>query len=244
MIVGLDHVAVSAADLETGVRAFTALLGREPQRVDGEAWFQLPNMALRLVPGDADVLTALGLRSDDPEADQTLMTRRGLTPAGAGLDVAGVAVMLTPVHDRPISPPTAEVASAVAGLDHVVIRTRNIDRAVANFGGRLGLDLRLDRANEAWGARQLFFRCGGAVIEFGASLKAPASDEPDSFGGLAWRVLDPDAAHARIAAAGFDVSEVRTGRKPGTKVFTVRSGVPGAPSLMIQQGAEGGAGAD
>jgi hypothetical protein len=46
-------------------------------------------------------------------------------------------------------------------------------------------------------------------------------------------VADPDAARERIAEAGFDVSEVRTGRKPGTKVFTVRSGVPGAPTLML-----------
>ena len=38
---------------------------------------------------------------------------------------------------------------------------------------------------------------------------------------------------ALTAKAGFDVSEVRAGRKPGTKVFTVRSGVPGAPTLML-----------
>ena len=51
--------------------------------------------------------------------------------------------------------------------------------------------------------------------------------------GMAWRVKDPVAAQARIAAAGFDVSEVRTGRKPGTRVFTIRSGVAGAPALML-----------
>jgi catechol 2,3-dioxygenase-like lactoylglutathione lyase family enzyme len=127
----------------------------------------------------------------------------------------------------------------LTGLDHVVIRTANIDRAVANFGGRLGLDLRLDRANEQWGARQLFFRCGEGVVEFGASLKAPASDAPDSFGGLAWRVTDAEAAQARIAAAGFDVSEVRTGRKPGTKTFTVRDAPGGVPTIMIQQSPQG-----
>ena len=53
-------------------------------------------------------------------------------------------------------------------------------------------------------------------------------------GGLAWRVSDPHAAQARLAAAGIDVSEVRKGRKPGTEVFTVRSGVPGAPYLMLK----------
>jgi hypothetical protein len=76
------------------------------------------------------------------------------------------------------------------------------------------------------------------VFEVGASLTAPVTDEPDRWGGLAWRVTDPDAARARIAAAGFDVSEVRKGRKPGTRVFTVRSGPPGLPALFIEQGGQ------
>jgi hypothetical protein len=41
---------------------------------------------------------------------------------------------------------------------------------------------------------------------------------------------------ARLATAGFDVSEVRDGRKPGSRVFTVRSGVVGAPALVVEQG--------
>ena len=123
--------------------------------------------------------------------------------------------------------------ASVSALDHIVVQTTNAERAVALYGGRLGLDLRLDRANEQWRARQLFFRVGGAVVEVGASLKAPVSDAKDKFGGLAWRVKDPQAARARIAAAGIDVSEVRKGRKPGTHVFTVRSGTGGVPTLML-----------
>ena len=137
----------------------------------------------------------------------------------------------------PLSEPTGGEGAAVSELDHVVINTANPDRALAIYGAKLGLDLRLDRSNDQWGVRQLFFRCGSAVVEMGASLKTPVSDAPDRFGGLAWRVTDADAARARIAAAGFDVSEVRAGRKPGTKVFTLRSGVPSAPALLIQQNA-------
>lgn len=129
--------------------------------------------------------------------------------------------------------PAAYGDASVSALDHIVVQTTNPERAVALYGGRLGLDLRLDRANEQWGARQLFFRCGGAVVEVGASLKAPVSDAKDKFGGLAWRVKDAEAARARIAAAGIDVSEVRKGRKPGTSVFTVRSGAGGVPTLML-----------
>jgi catechol 2,3-dioxygenase-like lactoylglutathione lyase family enzyme len=123
--------------------------------------------------------------------------------------------------------------ASVADLDHIVVQTTHAERAVALYGGRLGLDLRLDRSNAQWGARQLFFRAGTAMVEIGASLKAPVSDAKDSFGGLAWRVKDAHAARARMAAAGIDVSEVRTGRKPGTSVFTVRSGTGGVPTLML-----------
>ena len=79
----------------------------------------------------------------------------------------------------------------------------------------------------------MFFRCGGTVVEIGARAGQAASEGPDRLSGLAWRVTEPDAAQARLSTAGFDVSEVRVGRKPGTKVFTVRSGVPGAPTLML-----------
>ena len=133
----------------------------------------------------------------------------------------------------PVAPATVAEDAAVGTLDHIVIQTPNPERAVALYGGRLGLDLRLDRSNEQWGARQLFFRCGGAIVEIGASLKTPVSEAPDKFGGLAWRVRDPESARARIAAAGLDVSELRKGRKPGTSVFTVRSGTGGVPTLML-----------
>ena len=148
----------------------------------------------------------------------------------------GVAIFM--VENKPDAAkwPTAPAKfgdASVAALDHIVVQTQNAERAVALYGGRLGLDLRLDRSNEQWGARQLFFRAGNAVVEIGASLKAPVSDAKDKFGGLAWRVKDAEAARARIAAAGIDVSEVRKGRKPGTSVFTVRSGTGGVPTLML-----------
>jgi catechol 2,3-dioxygenase-like lactoylglutathione lyase family enzyme len=153
-----------------------------------------------------------------------VMARRKSTGGPAQFFVAPPSFVVTEPQTSP---------EQVSGLDHIVVNTRNCERALAHYGARLGLDLRLDRTNEQWGARQLFFRCGGAVVEVGASLKLPRSDDPDRYGGLAWRVADPEAARARIAAAGLDVSEVRKGRKPGTHVFTVRSGTGGVPTLML-----------
>jgi len=153
----------------------------------------------------------------------------------------GLSMMLIQAEAAPwpISPPTAGEADAVASVDHIVVRSQNADGAVALYGGRLGLDLRLDRANEAWGARQMFFTCADMVVEIGSPFTPdPARlGDHDTLGGLAWRVADPHAAQARLAAAGVDVSEVRKGRKPGTEVFTVRAGVPGAPYLMIKPSA-------
>lgn len=266
MITGLDHVAVAVRDFEAAVDAYRRLLGREPELEprDGadRAWFHLANMALEVIapsgPGPAGDrvrarLDAAGegqwiaaFQVDDLAAASQLASRRGLeTEAVATVTrvrAAGLDFVLTPgrIGATP-SPPTTTEAAAVAALDHVVVHTPNPDRALALYGARFGLDLRLDRANAQWGARQLFFRCGGAVFEVGASLKAPVTDEPDRFGGLAWRVTDPDAVQARIAAAGFDVSEVRTGRKPGTKVFTVRDAPGGVPTIVIQQNAEAAA---
>ena len=260
MITGLDHVAIAVRDFDAAVDGYRRLLGREPELEprDGadRAWFHLDNMALEVIAASGDGpagdrlrarLEAAGeglwiaaFQSDDVAADARLLARRGLDVEPfrdiARVHAAGLDFVLTPgrIGAQP-SPPTATEAAAVSGLDHVVVHTQNPDRALGLYGAKFGLDLRLDRANEQWGARQLFFRCGGTVFEVGAGLKAPVSDAPDRFGGLAWRVTDPEAAQARIASGGFDVSEVRTGRKPGTQVFTVRSGPPGLPALMISQ---------
>jgi catechol 2,3-dioxygenase-like lactoylglutathione lyase family enzyme len=135
-------------------------------------------------------------------------------------------------HARPLSPETG--AAPAFAMDHVVIQTPAPERAAALYGARLGLDMALDRSNEAWGSRLMFFRCGDMIVEIAHSLKAGAGDGPDKLWGATWRVANADAAQARIAQAGFDVSEVRAGRKPGTKVFTVRNRTCSVPTLMLQ----------
>jgi hypothetical protein len=48
-------------------------------------------------------------------------------------------------------------------------------------------------------------------------------------------VADLDATRARLAAAGVDVSEIRKGRKPGTRVMTVRSGTCGIQTILLER---------
>jgi hypothetical protein len=37
-----------------------------------------------------------------------------------------------------------------------------------------------------------------------------------------------------MAGQKIEVSEIRTGRKPGTRVFTVKDGTLGVPTLVLQ----------
>lgn len=139
--------------------------------------------------------------------------------------------------ERPRSTETAP--SAITGLDHIVIGTPSPERAAALYGARLGLDMALDRTNADWGVRLMFFRCGDMIVEIAHSLKESglkdgAGERPDTFRGLSWRVADIDAAQARLVGAGFNVSEVRTGRKPGTRICTIRDRTSGVPTLLIQ----------
>jgi catechol 2,3-dioxygenase-like lactoylglutathione lyase family enzyme len=122
---------------------------------------------------------------------------------------------------------------SVSGLDHVVIRSPNPERAVALYGGRLGLDFALDRTNADWGSRLLFFVCGGVRVEIGHSLAKGVSDLPDSLWGVAWRVADCTETQARLHAAGVATSDGKSGRRPGSQVLTVRSHTRNVPTIVL-----------
>ena len=134
----------------------------------------------------------------------------------------------------------AGTPDAVSGLDHVVINTANPDRAAALYGARLGLRLALDRSNPDWDMRLMFFRAGGMTIELAHKISAGIGNQPDKLWGLSWRVPDIEAAHARLLDANFAVTSIRAGRRAGTKVFTVRDGTMGVPTLVLS--AEAGLG--
>jgi catechol 2,3-dioxygenase-like lactoylglutathione lyase family enzyme len=139
--------------------------------------------------------------------------------------------------ERPLS--VRSTVASITAMDHVVIATADPERAAALYGARLGLDMALDRSHPDWG-RLMFFRCGDLIVEVVQRPgKDPAVDKAhDRLWGLSWRVADIEATRARLAAAGVDVSEVRTGRKPGTRVLTVRSGTCGIPTLLVERTAK------
>lgn len=205
-------------------------------------------------------LWGLGFATGDLAAAQRRMDRVGITAYGPGVEVStnpetgatrewpSFVTRLRATHgvnlffighpadaaSWPVSPiDGSDEGAAVSGLDHVVVRTPDPERAAALYGARLGLDMKLDRSNPDWGTRLMFFRCGDLVVEVAHDLKTGVSDGPDSLWGLSWRVPDVAATQARLKAAGADVSEVRVGRKPGTSVFTVKDAPGGVPTLII-----------
>ena len=135
-------------------------------------------------------------------------------------------------NERPRSAATAE--ASMTAMDHVVVSTADPERAAALYGARLGLDMALDRSHPDWG-RLMFFRCGDLIVEVVQRPGANLDKAQDKLWGLSWRVTDIDATRARLVSAGVDVSDVRTGRKPGTRVLTVRNGTCGIPTLLVER---------
>jgi catechol 2,3-dioxygenase-like lactoylglutathione lyase family enzyme len=204
-----------------------------------------------LVASRGESLHSLTFRTDDASAFSGALRARGVraTPPQPGeargddgtvrayrtVDLSPRSTRGLPVLavERPSGPDLRDrpepAADSVDALDHVVVRTSDASAALTFYGETLGLRLALDRVIGA--TRMLFFRVGGVTIEI---VEDPAAGPIDTFGGLAYRVRDLEAAHARLGAGGFALSEVRAGAKSGTHVFTVRGGTCGVPTLMLR----------
>lgn len=240
-------------DAATGLRsAFFALANTTLELREAEDAARLGQVGLRLaLAGEgpaaeegeavAEALDARGL------AVERAVARRGEDESGGparvwgGVRLAasssrGLPVELVHGETRAIeSTPQEPDPARITSLDHLVVLSPAADATAAFYGDALGIRLALDKSFEHRGVRLLFFRVAKTTIEIGARLgAAPEPDAPDRFGGLAWQVPDVDALQARLAAEGFDVSETRTGHKPGTRVCTVRDRVHGVPTLLIQ----------
>jgi catechol 2,3-dioxygenase-like lactoylglutathione lyase family enzyme len=171
--------------------------------------------------------------SRDTTSGATLSWKR--TRAATGTTRGVRLFFLELAKERPLSVRTSP--ASVTAMDHVVVATADPERAAALYGARLGLDMALDRSHPDWG-QLMFFRCGDLIVEV---VHRPGKDTDaarDRLWGLSWRVADADATRARLLSDGVEVSEVRAGRKPGTRVLTVRSGTCGIPTLLVERTAK------
>ncbi|WP_439401017.1 VOC family protein [Bradyrhizobium sp. DASA03068] len=170
------------------------------------------------------------VESSDAVTDAVLHWKR--TRAATELTRGVRMFFLELADERPKS--VATDIAPIEGLDHVVVTTEDSERAAALYGARLGLDLALDRSHQDWG-QLMFFRCGDLIVEVVRRPVAGGDATHDRLWGLSWRVADIDATRARLIAAGLDVSEVRTGRKPGTRIMTVRNGTCGIQTVLLER---------
>lgn len=132
-------------------------------------------------------------------------------------------------------PRSGVIADApVSAMDHIVIATGDPERSAALYGARLGLDMALDRSHPEWG-HLMFFRCGDLIVETVQRPGAAIATTHDRLYGISWRVANIEASRARLVSCGIDASDVRTGRQPGTRVLTVRSGTCGIPTLLVER---------
>ena len=189
----------------------------------GKAHRRLERVALRPDP-------VAEVESSDAVTDAVLHWKR--TRAATELTRGVRMFFLELADERPLS--SATDVAPIDALDHVVITTEDSDRAAALYGARLGLDLALDRSHQDWG-QLMFFGCGDLIVEVVRRPVAGSDVAHDRLWGLSWRVADIDATRARLIAAGLDVSDVRNGRKPGTRIMTVRSGTCGIQTVLLER---------
>jgi catechol 2,3-dioxygenase-like lactoylglutathione lyase family enzyme len=260
VIVGVRDLDAAAADYALLLGRAPSWRGEHPGRGTANALFRLENTYLELLTAREDGPLGLALRTDDVAECALALRERGLgvgdAVAGEGRESATGAVRRwqtvlipgdstrgilvfgiehrSPLDALPLAKPTAAADAAISGVDHVVVRSESPDAAIRFYRDQLGLRLALDKSFEQWGARLLFFRVGGVTVEIAAPLPpATTPAERDSFWGISWRTPDLVAARARLAAAGVDVSEIRPGRRSGTRVCTLRSHTHGVATLLL-----------
>ena len=262
MLTALDSIVVAVEDLAAATRDFGQLLGRAaaPPRPGDPAARAGASFAVANVRLDLQGTTAPAARSARGAGGGIVAIRLRLGPGAeaAGRAVGMIASPTVPIElvaaaceAGPLAPDGPESAGRepdgrITGLDHVVILSADPERTGHFLGESLGIRLALDRRFPERGLRLMFFRLGGVTLEVASALpEAPAAPGPapvqrvgaDAFHGLARRVDGLDRLHARLTGAGFRLSPIRPGHKPGTRVCTVQAPLHGVPTLLIEHSA-------
>jgi hypothetical protein len=257
-IIALDHLRIAVADLDGEVANYRSLLDREPLW-EGEAdrrrsaVFGTGNVALLLQEDTGTTgLAGVRFRVDDLERLRRRLQRVGIDCSDAvdplavrdgkaaqpmvvpaAMQCRGLALGFV-ARAAATQAEASDDGAAVTGLDHVVIASANAEATAFTLAAQLGMDMRMDISRPEWDARLMFYRCGDLIVEVFQKLSGEAPSPGDSLYGVSWRIADADAARARLLDRGFDVSEVRSGRRPDTRVLTVRSRTAGVATLLIE----------
>jgi hypothetical protein len=121
---------------------------------------------------------------------------------------------------------TPKHANGIAGIDHVVAMSPELDRSVVALRSA-GLDLRRvrEQPTPAGAPRQAFFRLGEVILELVqepaevVAARADGTSGPARFWGLA---LLSDDLELTVSRLGEHSSEIRTAVQPGRQIATLR----------------------
>jgi catechol 2,3-dioxygenase-like lactoylglutathione lyase family enzyme len=220
MIDGFARIDIAVPDLANAVDEYHRLVGSLSVGAgdgDGTAALALANVGLRLVEDRAAESPTL--------AGLALWSRSGTAlPA----DCRGLPLSVT--ANRSVSgEPTA---TGLRGVDHIVVRSGDADDCIRLFRDDLGMRLALDQDVPEWGGRMLFFRCGKLTLEVIQHREQPAAR--DHLWGITYLCDELDRTLALLDENAVAHSPARDGRKPGTRVATVKSHQLGIPTLLIQ----------
>lgn len=229
MVNAMDRIVLTVPSLESSSDDYQRLTGALawPVAQSGSrraAWIGLDNTVLELVEGDVERAAISGIVFRSASAGSEPQ------PVANELDLHIACCDGEATREFRQSQPAAQ--SARFNVDHLVLRTRDAQACIALFTDRLGVRLALDKTVPEWGGRMLFFRTGQLTLE----VIEAAQDRPsrDRFWGIAYQCQDIEESVGLLLESGVQLSDIRTGRKPGTRVATVKSACQGIPTLLIE----------
>ena len=121
--------------------------------------------------------------------------------------------------------------AAVNRLDHVVLKTNDVNGFITIFRDVLNIRLALDKTVDGSKSRMLFFRLNKTTIEV---IEQNNNESGDKLWGLAWAVKSIAATRDRLLNDGVDVTPIKRGLKENTLVATVKSHTHKVPTLLIE----------
>ena len=224
-----DRIIINVPDLGSAVTQYEQLLGvASAPRVTGggaaAAWLGLPNVLIELVQCklESAAIGALAFSSDSAgEKDEPINN-----PLQLDLLLCNGRASANFRRQHP------RCQSIDLSVDHLVLRTGNAQACIELFSDQMGIRLALDKTVPEWGGRMLFFRAGKLTLEVIESDREQAGS--DYFWGIAYQCRDLEDASSEFGERGVLLSEIRDGRKPGTRVATVKSHCLGIPTLLIE----------
>lgn len=225
MTVAFDRVVIAVPTLAQAVSEYSQLLAAEPSVEDSggppEALFRLGNTVIALVEREVAAPAVSGLVFSEAAHEG---------PEQVVSNALGVEVARCSEADSRARRDAASPVAAGVAVDHVVLQTNDAQGCIDLFSVGLGVRLALDKTVEEWGGRMLFFRTGKMTLEVIASDKTPQS----RFWGIAYQCPDIASFCTRLQQQGIAVSDIREGRKPGTRVATIKSHCLDIPTLLIE----------